>query len=466
MTANYLKKVDEILARALTKKPTEDPEPIVSSKAKSKNLDKRDTPTSISKTAPAPEHPAPKTKKRPKTPPPKLGVIEKIELGFPETTAAGKIKNTCENARHAIKLLGVRCEYDEFHDKLIIGGQTFGQYAGELSDHACLFLRKMIEENYDFDPGRERMFDACAQLALENRFDPAVDYLSGLQWDGVGRVDTWLMDYFGAEDTELNRAIGRIALVAQVRRARQPGCKFDQILVLESPEGYFKSTALSVLAGAPENFSDQTILGKSDKEQQELLRGIWVYEIADLSNIRIAEVEHVKAFASRTHDRARPAYGRARIDLPRRCIIWATTNNAEYLKSQSGNRRFWPVPVKVIDIEALKRDRDQLFAEAVILDDDGTSIVLPQNLWDAAAAEQEQRREADPWEDVLRDVEGEPVGNEYRVLSRKVLEINIGPKAQQTPTHTHRVGICMRHLGWNGPKQMRIGDQSGKGYWR
>lgn len=397
----------------------------------------------------------------------KLGAIEKMQLGFPEMTTTGKIKNTCENARHAIKLMGISCEYDEFHDKLIIGGQTIRQYAGELSDHACLVLRKMIEEQYEFDPGPQKILDACVQLCLEKRFDPVVSYLNGLRWDGVGRVDTWLTTYFGAADTDLNRAISRISLVAQVRRARQPGCKFDQIIVLESPEGYFKSTALSVLAGASDNFSDQTILGKSDKEQQELLRGVWVYEIADLSNIRKAEVEHVKAFASRTHDRARPAYGRARIDLPRRCIIWATTNNSEYLKSQSGNRRFWPVPVSVIDIEALKRGRDQLFAEAVVLDDDEMSIVLPQELWGAAAAEQEQRREADPWEDVLRTVTGQPVGDEYRVLTQELLETKLGIlKERQTPALLHRVGVCMRQLGWNGPKQMRMGDQSGRGYWR
>jgi hypothetical protein len=401
----------------------------------------------------------------------KLGAIEKMQLGFPEMTAAGKIRNSCENARHAIKLMGITCEYDQFHDKLIIGGQTIGQYAGELSDHACLVLRQMIEEQYDFDPGRDKIFDACVQLCLENRFDPVVDYLNGLKWDGDGRIDKWLTTYLGAEDTELNRAIGRIALVAQVRRARQPGCKFDQIIVLESPEGYFKSTALGVLAGGPENFSDQTILRNGDKEQQELLRGVWVYEIADLSNIRKAEVEHVKAFASRTHDRARPAYGRARVDLPRRGIIWATTNNAEYLKSQSGNRRFWPVAVNVIDIEALKRDRDQLFAEAAILETDEMSIVLPQELWGVAAIEQDQRREADPWEDVLRDVRGQTVEStrpsEYRVLTHDLLETNIGiPRERQTPGLLHRVGVCMRQLGWHGPKQMRIGERSGRGYWR
>ena len=80
-----------------------------------------------------------------------------MSLGFPDMTETGKIRNTCNNARHAIKLMGVTCEYDEFHDKLIIGGQTIGQYAGELSDHACLVLRRMIEEEYEFDPGRERI---------------------------------------------------------------------------------------------------------------------------------------------------------------------------------------------------------------------------------------------------------------------------------------------------------------------
>lgn len=192
-------------------------------------------------------------------------------------------------------------------------------------------------------------------------------------------------------------------------QTRHPGCKFDYIIVLEGAEGLFKSSALCVLAGGPENFSDQTILGRSDREQQELLRGVLLYEIADLTNIKKAEVEEVKAFASRTVDRARPAYGRCRIDMPRRGTIWGTTNNSEYLKSQTGNRRFWPIEVaatRPIDLEGLVRDRDQLFAEAAALEAGGASIVLPKELWAAAGDEQDKRREADPWEDKLRDVVG------------------------------------------------------------
>jgi predicted P-loop ATPase len=319
-----------------------------------------------------------------------------------------------------------------------------------------------------------KTFDACLQLCLENRFDPVVRYLDKLEWDGVERVDEWLTTYLGAIDTPLNRAIGKIALVAQVRRAREPGCKFDQIITLEGLEGIEKSTALKVLAGGAEYFSDQTILGRGDREQQEMLRGVWVYEIADLSNIRKAEVEDVKAFASRTHDRARPAYGRCRMDLPRRGVIWATTNNAEYLKSQTGNRRFWPIQAAVvhpIDIDALTRDGDQLLAEASYLEAQGASIILPKELWAAAGEEQEQRRESDPWEDVFRSVNGivcpsEEGRPEERIHTQELL-LKVGiPTDKQKPQDVKRIGEAMRILGWSGPKMVRIGDRNIRGYSR
>src|SRR5260221_258545 len=164
----------------------------------------------------------------------------------------------------------------------------------------------------------------------------------------------------------------RLVLIAAVRRARRPGTKFDQILTLEGPEGLNKSTAIKVLAGE-ENFSDTTILGMSDKQQMENVRGVWLYEIADLSGIKRAEVEAVKAFASRTSDKARPAYGRCVVDQPRRCVFFATTNERTYLKSQTGNCRFWPVQVGNIDIESLQRDRDHLWAEAAYYEKQGAS---------------------------------------------------------------------------------------------
>jgi predicted P-loop ATPase len=137
---------------------------------------------------------------------------------------------------------------------------------------------------------------------------------------------------------------------------------------------------------------------------QELLTGIWLYEIADLTDISKADVNRVKAFASRDTDRARPAYGRVVEKRPRRNTFWGTTNDQQYLKSQTGNRRFLPVPVGRIDIDALSRDRDQLWGEAAAAEAAGESIVLDESLWATAAEEQEKRRTIDPWEDILADI--------------------------------------------------------------
>ena len=151
--------------------------------------------------------------------------------------------------------------------------------------------------------------------------------------------------------------------------------------MLEGPEGRGKSETIRILAG-DDNFSDQTILPLHDKEQQEALQGVWLYEIADLTGIGRAEVEKIKAFASRTVDRARPAYGRSRVDRPRRCVFFATTNNETYLKSQTGNRRFWPIVTGQIDLDALRRDRDQLWAEAAEVEAKNNNLMLPASLWE------------------------------------------------------------------------------------
>lgn len=391
---------------------------------------------------------------------------------WPELTAKGPARSY-RNARLAIQTLGVICQYDQFHDRMLVGGHLIDQWAGELSDAVTVVLRQVIIEKFGFDPGKDHVADAATALCLENRFDPLLDYLEGLQWDGVPRFDRWLTTYLGAEDTNLHRAVGRSTLIVAVRRIRQPGCKFDHILTLEGPEGKGKSTAIAVLAGV-ENFSDQTILSQSDKEQQELLRGIWLYEIADLAGLRRAEVEKVKAFASRTHDRARPAYGRRRVDAPRRCIFIATTNEDEYLKSQTGNRRFWPVAVGSIDIEGLRRDRDQLWAEAAKAERDGEAITLAPELLATVAHAQDSRREHDPWDDLLADVAGniypsaDGKGEEARISTGELYKTHLEIQATEkvTTVHHQRLKRAMQRLGWRGPKFIWFGSCQKRGYFK
>src|SRR5262249_50593956 len=152
------------------------------------------------------------------------------------------------------------CRHDTFHDRKFVdgGGDAIEKLGPELSDPICRAVREHIHARYGFDPGIQNARDALERFCEANRFDPVLDYLDSLRWDRQSRLDRWSVTYLGAEDTELNRAIGRIVLVAAVRRARQPGCKFDQIIVLEGPEGTKKSTAITLLAGMA-NFSDQTV---------------------------------------------------------------------------------------------------------------------------------------------------------------------------------------------------------------
>ena len=330
-------------------------------------------------------------------------LLAPVQIRFADTNEDGFPKATMTNAAQAIAGLRVDCRKDLFREKYLIGGHPIQQFAGDLSDDAVTMLRRAIRSIYGFDPGEQHARTGATQLCLENQFDPLTQFLDHLQWDGVQRIDTWMRDYLKAPDTPLNRAISRICLIAAVRRARHPGCKFDQIIVLESEEGQGKSSAIEILAGGRDFFSDQQVIGLDEKTQQEAAVGVWLFEIADLKGMRRADIEHVKAFASRKIDRARPAYGRFRVDRPRRCVYFATTNDEDYLKSETGNRRFWPVRVGEIDLEALARDREQLWAEAAAAERAGESIVLDRKLWDSARAEQDERMEREPWAELIHN---------------------------------------------------------------
>jgi hypothetical protein len=394
---------------------------------------------------------------------PEAAPIEPDEpLQWDKVDKSGTPKATPRNTRTAIRVLGIQCRYDIFHDRLLVESLILKSRSN--LDYTAIELRVKIRKAFGFEPSTKTVNDAIIALCLQNSFDPVLDYLNALQWDGTPRLVRWLETYAGAEDTPLNREFGRIALTAAVRRVRHPGTKFDPIIVLEGPMGTRKSMAIETLAGS-ENFSDQSIFGVRDREQQELLAGIWLYEIAELSNIRKTEVEHIKAFASRTCDRARPAYGHHRVDQPRRCVLFATTNNDRYLKEP--DRRFWPIKTSVIDIEALRRDRDQLWAEAAQQEREGASIGLRRELWETAGVEQQAREEHDPWDDILVDVIGTTEQGEERISSTDLLSIVLRIDiSKQHDFDYKRLGRCMRRLGWKGPGKTIIAGKQVKGYSR
>jgi hypothetical protein len=320
---------------------------------------------------------------------------------FPDLNDKNLPRATMTNAKVAIRGIGLECKYDLFHNRMLVAGELISKWnSTELSDHVAVMIRDLIRYRFGFDPNKTNVQDACEALCLAHRFDPVLDYLDGLQWDGQPRLDRWMTTYLGAADSELTRAIARLSLIGAVRRARRPGTKFDQIIVLEGPQGQGKSEAIEILAGK-DNFSDQSILGVDDRKQQELTEGVWLYEIGELNGIRRTDIEHIKAFASRKTDRARPAYGRYMVSQPRRTVFFASCNRDDYLQDDTGNRRFWPVAVTRLELDALRRDRDQLWAEAAAQEAYGAGHVLPEALWAAAGEEQNKRMAGDTWLELI-----------------------------------------------------------------
>ncbi len=220
------------------------------------------------------------------------------------------VKPNLANTKAALNKFGCRCSYNLFKYRFEVNGprerklsatSTVNLDIGEIDDNAVTRLRNFILDTYRFDPGDQHVQDAIAALGLEHQFHPVCDYLDGSpQWDDIKRVDTWLTTVFGAEDNAYTRAVGRLWLLAAVRRVRHPGCKFDTALMFEGKQGIAKSKSLRILAVNDEWFSDIDVLGLPMKEQIELTEGTWINELGEMGSVRRGkENEKIKAYLSR-----------------------------------------------------------------------------------------------------------------------------------------------------------------------
>ena len=284
----------------------------------------------------------------------------------------GGIAQTIHNAvlilRHDTRLQSV-LGYDEFTRRQICNGSTpwkkeKGVRAWTDTDDAA--LRHYIERTYGLK-GRDTIQDAVAIVMAENAYHPVREYLDSITWDGTARIDTVLIDLLGAEDTIYTRAVSRKWMTAAVARVRDPGCKFDHMLILIGDQGIGKSQFLSRLAKRPAWFSDSMSRFDNSKESMEHLAGKWIIEMGELSSMKKAEVEYIKTFLTKQEDSYRPSYGRRLETFPRQCVFAGTTNRDDFLQDATGNRRFWPVPVTDATrmwAELTPERIDQLWAEA------------------------------------------------------------------------------------------------------
>jgi predicted P-loop ATPase len=303
---------------------------------------------------------------------------------------------------------------------------------------------------------KNTLHDAVDARAAERSFHPVKDYLDGLRWDGKPRLGTWVSDYLGTLPTSYHEAVGSMFLIAMVARIYRPGCKVDYVPILEGVQGAWKSTACKILAGE-EYFGDH-IPSIETKDAMQYLRGKWLVELAELSATSKADAEALKSFITRSVERYRPSYGRRETIEPRQCVFVGTTNKNEYLRDETGARRFWPIAVGRIDLDALARDRDQLFAEAVHRYQAG------EGWWPSAeferehiTNEQDARYEADAWESPIAVY----VDCKDRTTILDVAREAIHLETQKIGlVEQRRIGAILRKAGW-------IKSKSGNNhYWK
>lgn len=351
--------------------------------------------------------------------------------------------------------------------------------AGDLEADSTLLLGRYLTDRHGVgDISTQNLKDGIHTVAYTERFHPVREWLDGVRWDGVPRLDKWLVYVLGESPDSLPpqlleylSLVGRYWLMGLVWRVMEPGCKFDYCPVLEGKGGLRKSTLVEVLAVRKEWHSDTKFELSRGKEAYEQVRGKWVYEIGELSSFSKADVNDIKAFISSKEDNYRVAYGEQSQSFPRQCVLVGSTNDDRYLRDRTGNRRFWPIPVRhVIKTEWVERMREQLFAEAYALYQRGGEPYTPTE-------DLEKRLFVPMQESRLMDsaIDGELL----RLLTRpsaaslddlvhcdakrvplnslvKALNVDIGKSTQAL---TQQIQACMASFGWVNKGRQRIGKE-------
>ncbi len=326
-----------------------------------------------------------------------------------ELDKQGKIKDTLDNIvliiQNDLELQSLA--FNKHRDGIDArNGLPWNQIKEGWNDSDNAALKVYLSNKYGvYSPTKTK--DAILAVAAERAYHPIKEYLDNLpSWDGIDRVETLLIDYFGATDNSYTRAVTRKTMVAAVVRIYHPGTKFDSVLILNGPQGIGKSTFFAKLAG--DWFSDSlTLTDMKDKAGPEKLQGYWLLELGELAGMRKTDVEVVKSFISRSDDKYRASYGVNVESHPRQCVIVGSTNaESGFLRDITGNRRFWPVRIsgngKRKAWQMSVYDVEQIWAETLVLYEKGEKLYLEGDDVHLATSEQDDAMESDEREGLVR----------------------------------------------------------------
>lgn len=383
-----------------------------------------------------------------------------------ERNKAGDIEANLYNLELALQqpdICGLQIRYDDF----LVGDIVAlpGQAGRPMTDGDSVRLRKRLER-FGFKPiGREMMRDAITAHGEDNRFDSAIEWAESLgEWDGIERLDRYFIDYFGAEDTPYARAVGRYVWTALAGRALVPGIKADMAVILHGEQGIIKSTAISSMVPWGELFCELD-MNDDDEKLARLMRGKLIGELGELRGFHGREFEGIKAWIVRRFDQWVPKFKERSITVSRRAILIGTTNHAEFLVDETGNRRFLPITVGRAIIEKILADRTELWREAVTLfKRDGIAWQDAERL---AKAEHEKFTVQDSWEEavgawlVTADIDGTTPGEREFIRIGEVLSnaLNIDARSANLAAEK-RVGRCLRKLGYEKTQRTVDGKKS------
>tara|TARA_R100000030_G_scaffold22744_1_gene16365 strand:- start:5827 stop:7161 length:1335 start_codon:yes stop_codon:yes gene_type:complete len=329
-----------------------------------------------------------------------------------------------------------------------------------LKDTDYTRVKTWMYNQYGVHFSTDMIVEAVNFVSEENGRNPLVSWLKDIVWDGVPRMDEWLIRGCGTEDTKLAREIGRRWLVQCIARAMEPGCKADCVLILVGPQGARKSTTFRILA-SPEYFCDTPMdIGSSNAYMQ--IHRAWIYEVAELDSIHRARNSSTKAFLSAQEDTFRAPYARQPVSLKRHTVFCGTTNKAEFITDQTGSRRYWPIQIGAIDTEWTETNRAQLWAEAVVAYNNGEKWYLQDESQKELESQSSEFKQIDPWHEIIDNwLVTSTSGASTTDIMTEALKLE---KYQMTRASEMRVADIMRDLNYEKVRRRIYGER--KYVWR